>query len=120
MLKNVVVAAALLAAIPLCHADWQKYDVDGNGVTHYFDPSRVKRSGNILSVWEQTDDPRTGSQTTVRLEIDCKNDTGTIGYMHMAMQGKSAGREIPPEHRPVNPIVPGSLFDYFYQRYCRK
>ena len=112
---------AAVMFIPICaNADWVRYDVGENGNVFYFDPARVKVSKRQVSIWTQEVNPRINSTTTTRLEIDCNNETGTISYMQMAIDGKSAGREIPPEHRPVNPIVPGSYFDKFYKVYCKK
>lgn len=120
VMKKFITAAALVTVMPLCHADWVRYDVAENGHIFYFDPTRVKVSKGQVSIWSQEVNPQINSTTTVRLEIDCKNETGTISYFQMAMDGKSAGREIPPEHRKVDPIVPGSIFDKFYKVYCKK
>lgn len=114
-----LITAAMLIPI-YANAEWVQYGKQDALGTHYYDPSRVKVRDGIVTVWEKSVDQRTDSFALIRFNLDCKEETATIVYMHMAVGDKSAGAEIPPEKQKTEPIVPESVFDHFFKKYCKK
>ena len=76
-MRTIVLLLGLLISAPAM-AEWVKYWEGDNGDSYYYDPSTIKRNGNLVRVWEISDlkeRSKSGVLSARMLpEHDCKED----------------------------------------------
>ena len=75
----IVSAAALVMATPAVAQNWVEYGLNSTGTVVSYDPESVRRSGNIVRVWERRDHSRDRTrrerETKTLFRYDCAKET---------------------------------------------
>ena len=117
-------AVTLGVASPALAVNWVRYNSDARGTVYYYDSDSVRRTGNLVRVWELQDHIQDASvahrQTKNLIEIDCDADTDDLVS---TIQYRADGRvlqsvHLRPHEREARPIVPGSVAEALRQRAC--
>ena len=124
-MKNFVfcVSAALCLVAPAAASatQWELVHNEGPNHSFYIDPSRVKKVGNSMRVWELWANRVKGSFLMMLREYDCRQERTRVLELtsHDNLTGQGNARERTNVEDPWIFVPPGAPIEKLMKRACR-
>ena len=114
-----VLAIGLFSSTPAFSA-WVQFYKSNDGSVDYYDSERIKRQGNLGTIWLMNAHVAVEGSMTMRLEFDCKGETVRITHAYGHTPENSGGGETTGS-KIAEPklVVPGSRYDFLMKKACK-
>ena len=125
-LNRLGVALALMFSVPALAANWVFVTTDKDGNKHYQEMSSVKRTGNLVTVWEKEliakIKPDGVTHTVVRVRYDCDAQTQVLLEMVTYNKTGTAVKSYSWDKygQTEDAIIPGTLGSDTFDAICVK
>ena len=118
---QLAVAIFLFLTVGSVSANWRYYTDDiQTGDKFFYEPSRVKRDGNLVTVWERIEYSNSTRIKTLKIQVDCKKELARILFIHDEYMGKSDMIENSEQETKFSSIQPNTIFDKLRIAVCKK